>query len=362
VTSTVFLLLLLITLRVLRGQVVAAAKPEGRDALGAIYDVLAGSLRSWTLWLVVIVLVVLVGTLIWGRVGLVAGIRRGIASARAQVRRRREEHEVVTTVAADGIEPVAAAEESWPRRVAADTRAFVAGMDLDRRAAAFGAFVEAHLRPARWAGIVLGVVVLLTWPSPTLSVLIWIAAVVALYVGALEWLRSKAPAAEAAEAEAEAVAEAAERAVDVPVDAPAAIPAARTRPPEPALEPADQPEGNGHPLERVPAVEPLVSAALTPEAISTLNDRLDLLVRLGAARDAGVLTEDEFSHEKGRLLGVCWPAARCRPRFTAERKTRSTSPMSSRSPIICTVVSTRATSLTGAMSPKPTVANTVTTK
>jgi hypothetical protein len=290
VTSTVFLLLLLITLRVLRGQVVAAAKPEGRDALGAIYDVLAGSLRSWTLWLVVIVLVVLVGTLIWGRLGLVAGIRRGIASARAQVRRRREEHEVATTVAADGTEPVAAAEESWPRRVAADTRAFVAGMDLDRRAASFGTFVEAHLRPARWAGIVLGVVVLLTWPSPTLSVLIWIAALVALYVGALEWLRSKAPAAEAEQAEAEDVAEAAERAVEVPAAEPVAVEIPR---------PAD-----GHPLERVPALEPLVPAALTSEAISTLNDRLDLLVRLGAARDAGVLTEQEFSHEKGRLLGV----------------------------------------------------------
>lgn len=46
--------------------------------------------------------------------------------------------------------------------------------------------------------------------------------------------------------------------------------------------------------------EPLVP--LTAEAISTLNDRLDLLVRLGAARDAGVLSEDEFTREKERLL------------------------------------------------------------
>ena len=45
-------------------------------------------------------------------------------------------------------------------------------------------------------------------------------------------------------------------------------------------------------------------AGLTPEAITTLSERLALLVRLGAARDAGVLTEDEFSREKGRLLGV----------------------------------------------------------
>src|SRR4051794_37784371 len=57
VTSTVLLLLLLVTLRVLGGRVVAAAKPENRNAVSAIYGVLAGSLRSWTLWLVVVVLV-----------------------------------------------------------------------------------------------------------------------------------------------------------------------------------------------------------------------------------------------------------------------------------------------------------------
>jgi hypothetical protein len=49
---------------------------------------------------------------------------------------------------------------------------------------------------------------------------------------------------------------------------------------------------------------PLVPAGLTPETLSTLTGRLDLLVRLGAARDAGVLTDDEFSQEKSRLLGV----------------------------------------------------------
>src|SRR3954452_17937027 len=130
VTSTVFLLLLLITLRVLRGQVVAAAKPEGRDAVGAIYDVLAGSLRSWTLWLVVLVLVVLVETLIWGRLGLVTGIRRGVASARAQVQRRREESRAGQAPATDGTTPAAAPAQSWPRRVGADARAFVQGMDL----------------------------------------------------------------------------------------------------------------------------------------------------------------------------------------------------------------------------------------
>jgi hypothetical protein len=39
----------------------------------------------------------------------------------------------------------------------------------------------------------------------------------------------------------------------------------------------------------------------TPEVMSRLSGRLDLLVRLGAARDAGVLTEDEFAREKSWL-------------------------------------------------------------
>jgi hypothetical protein len=150
-------------------------------------------------------------------------------------------------------------------------------MDLDRRAAAFGTFVEAHYQRARWAGIVLGALILLLWPSPTLSTLILIGALVALYIGALEWLRSKAPAAQVEEAVEEELAAAVKRAVDQPA---LAVPAPRHN------------------------SEPLVPAGLTSEAISTLGGRLDLLVRLGAAREAGVLTDDEFRHEKERLLGV----------------------------------------------------------
>jgi hypothetical protein len=84
-----------------------------------------------------------------------------------------------------------------------------------------------------------------------------------------------------------------------------------------ASRPANQPVSNGAsaaspsvvvadrvvpPAPREP--EPLVPAALTPAAITTLNERLDLLVRLGAARDGGILSEEEFGREKSRLLGV----------------------------------------------------------
>jgi hypothetical protein len=317
VTTAVLGFLVLITLRVARGRLLVAAKPENRDALGAVYDVLAGSLRVWTLWLLVVALFVLVETLVWGRLGIVAGIRHGAAASRAQVQRRREEHRAAAASPAaagtDGTAPAPVREESWPKRVAADTRAFVQGMDLDRRAAAFGAFVDAHFRPARWAGIGLGAVILLVWPSPTLSVLIWIVALVALYIGALEWLRSKSPVEAAKEAVLEDVAEAQARAGQHAA-------ADGTSAPSTALPPMPRPPTDGVPSPALvgartapavtaveapasPATELLVPAGFTPEAISTLNGRLELLVRLGSAREAGVLTDEEFQREKDRLLG-----------------------------------------------------------
>jgi hypothetical protein len=190
------------------------------------------------------------------------------------------------TGTSDGAAPHA--DEPWTRRVAAWTRAFTDGMELRARAARLGASVRDHLTAARWSAVAVGVVVLLFWPSPTLSVLIWVAAVVAFYLWALAWLLDQAEP----------------PAPVVPVAAGAG----------PALEPeagGGRVLANGTPVTPAMAVpaprttpEPLVPAALTQEAISTLSGRLDLLVRLGAAHDAGVLSDDEFHREKDRLLKV----------------------------------------------------------
>jgi hypothetical protein len=189
-------------------------------------------------------------------------------------------------------------------------------MDLDRRAAAFGSFVDAHYRPARWAGIALGAIVLLIWPSPTLSVLVWIVALVALYIGALEWLRSKAPAQTAREAVLEDVAAAEARAVEQPAGdlGPSAPPLPLPRPPAngalaPALtgaRTAVASPGADLSAETAPPspARTLEEPVLSPEVLSSLSGRLDLLVRLGQAHEAGVLTEEEFAREKARLLGV----------------------------------------------------------
>jgi hypothetical protein len=315
ITGTVLVLLELLALRVLRGRLVVQAKPENRDALGAVYDTLAGSLRSWTLWLLAVVLLVLVLTLVWGRTGVVAAVRRGAASARAQMQLRREAAAAAQPAAAgstaqgDGAAPVVVpvVHEPWTRRTASATRAFAEGLELPERAAQLGGVVRAHRSPARWSGIAVGALVLLFWPQPTLSVLIWIVALVALWLAALEWLQNRAPEQEGASVPV----------LTAPGPAPE-VPGHAALPPTAGLG-ADHALPNGAPTAaltagtadravppppRAPEPEPLVSPALTPATITTLNERLDLLVRLGAARDGGILSEEEFGREKSRLLGV----------------------------------------------------------
>jgi hypothetical protein len=299
VTTTVLTLLVLLGLRVARGFLLPQARPENREAVGAMYDFLAGSLRSWTLWLLGAALLVLVLTLVWGRLGIVAGVLRGVAFARAQLRTRRDARAVTAAEPGtpSGGRTVPVADETWTRRTAAWWEGFAEGLDLPDRTARVGARVRAHLGPARWAGIAIGAVVLLFWPAPTLSVLIWIVALVALYLGALEWLQARAPESAPDAVEARAPGNGA------PVPAAAVVLAPRRG--STNSEPANSEPANSEPANSEPAnSEPLVSAALTPEAITTLGGRLDLLVRLGAARDAGVLTDEEFRTEKGRLLGV----------------------------------------------------------
>jgi hypothetical protein len=293
VTTAVVGVLLLATLRIARGRVLVQVQPDNRDAVGAIYDDVAGSLRAWTLWLVAVTLLVVVLTLVWGRLGLVAGVRHGIAAARRRSTLRREisAATAATPVAGGtGDVPVPAGAqvpaESWPHRMAAGTSAFVESLELSSRAAGLGATVRTHYSAARWTGIVLGAVLLLLWPNPTLSVLIWIVALVALYLWALDWLRDQAPA------EPEAATPAARSAVR-DADAMPVVP-----------EPRPTPNGGAGEAAAPAGPPPLTPELLTPAAISVLNDRLDLLVRLGAAHDSGVLSDAEFDREKSRLMAV----------------------------------------------------------
>jgi hypothetical protein len=118
VTTAVLGLLLVIAMRVAQGPLLIHVKPANAAVATAIYEGVAASLRAWTLWFVAIPVVVLVFTLLWGRLG----------------------------------------------------------------------------PSARWAGVAAGALVLVLWPAPTLTVQIWVVALIALHLGVLEWLQSRAAA------------------------------------------------------------------------------------------------------------------------------------------------------------------------
>jgi hypothetical protein len=269
VTTAVLGLLLVIAMRVAQGPLLTQVKPANAAAATAIYEGVTASLRTWTLWFAAIPATVLVFTLLWGRLGIIPGIGRGYRAAVEQVRSRREAHQLAQDAAVDGIDPRPA--ESWTHRVAADTRTFIDGVGMSSWLDRLGRFVRHHLSSARWAGVAAGALVLLLWPAPTLTVLIWVIALIALYLGLLEWLQS--------------------RAAD-PVTAPgqaAAAPPAFGAPTDGATAP------------RMPVAPPPARPA-TRENLSAMGSRLDLLIRLGDARTAGVLTDDEFAQEKTHLL------------------------------------------------------------
>jgi hypothetical protein len=111
------------------------------------------------------------------------------------------------------------------------------------------------------------------------------------------WLRAQAPAEEhAAEELAPVGAVAAAPAVAAPATAAPATGGAEAV----QLPVARQPSNGVHAAPDRTLEEPV----LRPEVLSSLSGRLDLLVRLGAAHDAGVLTDEEFDREKNRLLSV----------------------------------------------------------
>ena len=141
VTTAVLGLLLVIAMRVAQGPLLIHVKPANAAAATAIYEGVTASLRAWTLWFVAIPAVVLVFTLLWGRLGIIPGIRRGYRAAVEQVRSRREAHELAQDAAIDGTDPRPA--ESWTHRVAADTRTFIDGVGMSSWLDRLGGFVRA---------------------------------------------------------------------------------------------------------------------------------------------------------------------------------------------------------------------------
>jgi hypothetical protein len=345
VTTGLIGLLLVAALALARGPLLGQVKPANVDAADAIYQGVTASLRSWTLWLVLIMAGIMVVTLLWGRIGIIPAIERGYRAGRTQVARQRDERAAAKAFRAAAAEAGAEATgpvpeevpvKSWPRRVAASTREFADGLNLQERFGALAEFLRRNLRAARWTGVAVGAVVLLLWPGPTLPVLIWTAALVALYISLIELvLTIAATAPSGADAgtphggDVSSVPTGDRAVAPAPVTAQAgpanhaAVPAAR-KPVEPITlaTPAEdfgeqlgtgaaRSGGNAAPTPIVPAapMQPQGTAdspprhrAVTPEDVSAMGGRLDLLMRLGDARTAGVLTDEEFTREKAQLL------------------------------------------------------------
>jgi hypothetical protein len=346
VTTGLIGVLLVAALAVARGPLLGQVKPANVDAADAIYQGITASLRSWTLWLVLIMAGIMVVTLLWGRIGIIPAIERGYRAVRSQAARQREERAAVRTIrgaeaGADVTGPVPAAPpgKSWPRRVADGTREFSDGLNLPDRIDALAEFLRRNLRAARWTGVAVGALVLLLWPAPTLSVLIWTAALVALYISLIELVLAIAPAApsgadEGAEhrglvaegsvpAGGRAVAPAPEtvqagRAVDAAGAMPTARVPAESLTPAKAADSGQQPGPGAARSGEDAAPTPVRSAApvqaqrpadtppqrrvVTAEDLLVMGGRLDMLMRLGDARTAGVLTEEEFTREKAHLF------------------------------------------------------------
>ncbi len=281
VTSVVLCLILLLVLRLTRGPILGRVKPANVDAADALYSGVTHSLRSWTLWLVLILAGILVVTILWGRIGIIPATRRGYEAAKLQAAGYREQRAQARAAAAvagpNGTEIVPDEQSRWERFVEG-TKAFIDGLNLPERLSTLAAFLQRNLKMVRWAGIAVGALLLLFWPSPSLSVLIWVVAFVALYLGLVELVLNIA-----------------------------------ARAPEAAVAgtgPAGGPTGNGErtrvtePPAPPKASEPPRVTTVSTEDLSALGGRLDLLMRLDQAHSAGVLTDDEYAREKAQLMSL----------------------------------------------------------
>jgi hypothetical protein len=298
VTAGVLCLILLLVLRLARGPLLGHVQSANVDAADAIYSGVTHSLRAWTLWLVLILAGIVVVTILWGRIGIIPAVRRGYAAAKAQAANYREQRAQAKAAAAlagpDGT-VIVPAEQSWWERFVEGTKAFVDGLNLPERLSALAAFIQRNLKPVRWAGVVVGALILLFWPSPSLSVLIWVAAFVALYLGLLELIMNIAARAP----EAQATAAAGDGGPTQPVAPGARTDGGRAAPATVAAAPATKAAPSPPPTS-----EPPRATTVSTEDLSALGGRLDLLMRLDQAHTAGVLTDEEYAREKAQLLSL----------------------------------------------------------
>lgn len=203
VTTAALTAVLLVSLRVAPGVVLPRVPEASRAATSAVLDLATGSLRAWTLWLAGGALVVLAGALLWGVLAPVVKHRLSIRRAQPAAPSGSPTPVAGPPTAGSPIADPAVAPPTehpvadpppaarTPDRSWLAVRWAAARPVLEDGLARVGASVRAHHDAVRWVGVVVAAVLLLLWPSPTISTLIWVGALVVLYLGALQWLRSR---------------------------------------------------------------------------------------------------------------------------------------------------------------------------
>ncbi len=305
-------LIVALALTVARPVVLSKVDPGGKNAAAAIYDIVIDSLRNWTLWLVLIMAVLVVVTSLWGRLHLAAAGRRAFSATRSGATRLGAASKAGVAGAAGTVTAAHAQHEPWHRRLAANTTTMLDDSELPARLSGPAAAIQRHPRAWRWGGVVVGFLFLLFWPGHTLTVLFWVAALVALYLGALQLIQTLA--ARAATPDTGTAAH--------PVDASAHAGTPRVPEPEAAATSSGPTEGPSDvegpsPAESrsqlatlatadtgtLTAREESTAATMTvADQLVTTDARLKLLSRLGEAHEAGLLTDAEFKREKRRVL------------------------------------------------------------
>ncbi|MFN8104428.1 MAG: hypothetical protein U0U69_08200 [Acidimicrobiia bacterium] len=260
----------------LQGPLLASLPDNVRPIVQEVWDVYIPRLDA-RLWLSFSVgLVVFVIAAVWGRLGLVESLRKAWTSTTDKLHELRlahAEHAEAAAAAGGEVEKVGFRER---------TKIFVETLDIPGRLGQVATHVEPNIRTYRGAGVAIAALLLLLWPgTATLGVFFVIVALLILYLGGLELILGIARK---------------------PAEGEIVEPAALT----PAA------AGGGAPSLGAPRTSESATALVVPSEPAPEEPKLDLpyaervslLKELGELKAAGVLDDDEFAHEKERVLSL----------------------------------------------------------
>ncbi len=265
-----------------------------QGAADSIVDIVLGGLRSLFIWMALIGLGVFVVGLAWGHAGIIPATRRYWSRARENIKDKRarkqlglaeaEGRELTEEEAA--VAAAATTDMSRWARFRANVGEFAEELEIAEHIQTAANYVDGQIRMLRGVGVIAAALIVLLWPGATATVVIWIGALLVLYLGALEILAGRAEA----------------RASEAQMDAQVAIEAAASPGGAAATQAQATPDTEAETEPALPKSEAKVDEEPEPK-IADPEERMRLLRELGDLKKDGVLDDDEFATEKARVLG-----------------------------------------------------------